>query len=686
MRQLWSLLGYDDVAAAVLEHFEAGLDRRMAILEGPPGSGKSTLGLGIAASWRDGGGSTAVLEGDDLSEGRELFPFQRGLSSLDRKWEAIGSVAEIAPKLIDLLAGTAGAATLAFEGAKRLSAGLLGNKSLFLSREEKAIVADLERLAKRKPLLLIADNIHWWDIASLQLLLQLLSDDAREAYPFLKSLRVIGIHADRDIQPAIHAGYLNRMIARLEAKTWSLPAIERNEFQDVLKALAQSNGKDLDETALARRANELAEFLFMISNGHLALAWQAAEHLIQSPEQASLLSEIDDAAFIDDVFKKRLITYGAMGEQGLHLLELASLIGLTFRHDELSCLAGEERDTLLPALELISSTDIISVQDDQGRFEHDYFRRYFRSRLADRASAHHIKLADCLRQFRPGDYLIRYRSMVLGGRHRAALELLLLHVIQNVRRGLTWERGLSDEEKRDVEDSELGRFFSGWTTAWESLTQYDFTACLAALDKLPLDIPKSLQAESDFVRISALLATRNESDRYAAYDLSKEWISYWEDEAEIGVRFALSRLYAQTHLEDKSTCQKTERQIIRFLSARIAHDPSARDQIYRLQRCAGSLYLPEIAIDRVAEAATYFAPREGMSLSPDPLEYYRCLVNLGAQQIAGARYEDADNSHNRLYDVIDAYGADFFPRPEYAQNNRILAKYRLGQISAVQAL
>ena len=686
MRQLWLLLGYDTVAEEVLQYFKGGLDRHLAIIEGPAGAGKSTLGLGIAATWRDGGGTVAILEGDDLNEGRELFPFQRGLSSLDRKWMAIGSVAGVAPKLIDLLAGTSVAASLAYEGARRLKAGLKGKKSLFLSREEQAIIADLERMAKKKPLLLIADNIHWWDIASLQLLLQLLSDDAREAYPFLKQLRVVGIQTEHTSQPAIHADYLNGIRERMHAKTWALRGIEKEEFHAVLTAVAQSNGTELNESSIQDRAAELSEFLYMLSNGHLALAWKAAEYLIQSPEEASLLSEIDGATFINDIFEKRLITYGAIGEKGLQLLELASLIGLSFRHDELSCLSGKDHNSLLAALELISDTDIITVRSEQAHFEHDYFRRYFRSRLSDRASAHHIKLADCLRQFRPSDYLTRYRSLILGGKHRAALELLLLHSIQNVRQGVGWERALSVEEKRDLEDGEFGRYFSSWLTAWDCLIQYDFDACLAALNTLPLDVPKSLQAEANFVRMSALLATRKESDRREAYELSNEWEAYWNEEADIGVRIALRRLYAQTHLEDKATSQKTERQIIRFLSARLEFDPSARDQIYRIQRSAGSLYLPEVAIGRVSAAADHFAPAEGMSLSSDPLEYYRCLVNLGAQQISGAKYEASEGTYQRLNDLIDDYGPDFFPRTEYARNNMVLGKYRLNHIAANDAL
>lgn len=686
MRQLWSLLGYDKVAAEVLNYFKDGLDRRLAVIEGQAGAGKSTLGLGIAASWRDGGGAVAVLEGDDLNEGRELYPFQRGLSSLDNKWTAIGSVVGVAPKLIDLLAGTSGAITIAVEGARRLHVGLRGKKSLFLSRDEKAIVADLERMAKRKPLLLIADNIHWWDIASLQLLLQLLSEDAREAYPFLKLLRVVAVQTDRASQPAIHSDYLDRMINRMEAKTWILRSIMKDEFPAVLTALANSNSQKINEITVQERTIEISDFLFMLSNGHLALARKAAEYLVHSPVQASILSEIDGADFINNIFEQRLTSYGAIGKKGLELLEMASLLGLSFRHDELSCLSGSDRDTLITTLQLISQTDIISVRSDQAHFEHDYFRRYFRSRLKDRASVHHLKLADCLRQFRPNDYLSRHRAMVLGGRHRAALEFLLLHAIQNVRRGEEWEKGLSHEEKRDLEDGEFGRYFSGWIAAWQCLTQYDFEACLAALNALPLDVPKNLQAEADFIQISALLATRKETDRRVAYELSKEWDAYWNEEADIGVRIALRRLYAQTHLEDKATSQKTERQIIRFLSARLDCDPLARDQIYRIQRSAGSLYLPEVAIGRVAAAVDHFAPKGGMSLSADPLEYYRCLVNYGAQQICGAKYRDAQETHKRLEALIDDYGDGFFPRTEYAWNNIVLSKYRLGLITADEAL
>jgi hypothetical protein len=684
MNRLWSLLGYDQVANDLLSYFRSSLQHRVAVIDGPPGSGKSTFALGLAAAWRDGGGRVAILEGDDLNERRDLYPFQRGISALDPAWSAIRSVAGLVPKLVDLIAGTGGGAALAVAGATRLREGARARRTMFMTPDERRIIADLERAAGQKPLLLIADNIHWWDAASLSLLQQILSPEATEAYPFLAAVRVVAVRTTNASQPAIHADFLNRILLRLQAREWHLRAVRRDEFPVVLEILADANRPGGDDDAAKARLDELSDLLFMLSNGHFALAWKAADYVLQGPSELSLLGELDEAGFIRAVFEERLISHGAFGEQGLQVLEFAALIGLTFRHDELACLAAQGSDSLLPILALSARNGIIEIMEDHAHFRHDYFRRYFRNRLADRASPLHAKFADCLRQFRPGDYLARFRSLALGGQPRAALTPLALHAIQNVRTGFAWDRSLTDDERRDLEEGEMARYLGGWRNAWSLLARYEFQACLEVLDRLPVTVPKALAAEADFLRASCLLATRREADRRDAYELLKDWLGYKECEPELGIRLAQLYLYAQVHVEPEG-CHRTERQIIRFLSARTSHDPAAVDQIYKLQRCASSLYVDEIAVDRVAEAVAHFAPAANMTISRDPLEYYRCLTNYVAELISTARYDEALTQDGVLSALIDHYGADFFPRTEYPKNNGVLAAYRAGLIEAREA-
>lgn len=680
MQELWTLLGHDRIAEQLLEYFRTDPSHRLALVEGTPGAGKSTFARGVAAAWREGGGTVALLEGDDLNERRELYPFQRGLSALDQGWSAMTNVASIVPKILDAAAGTGGLASLAVEGATRLKSAARGSRLLFIGKEQQRILADLERISANKTLLLVADNIHWWDVTSLLLLLDMLSSEAAVAYPFLGRMRVVAVRTNENDQPAIHADCLNQVLRRLKPQKWQLPTISKEDFPTVLRALS---GTHSDEEVGV--VESLSDFLFLLSNGHLALAWKAAEHLLDAPDKASLLSELDEAAFLREIFEERLRAQGAFGDQGLKLLEMAAVIGLTFRNDELSCLADQKLDALLPVLGLGAKGGIIELRGEQGHFRHDYFRRYFRRRLADRSTALHAKLAECLRQFRPGDYLSRYRAHELGGSPRAGLPMLALHMSQNVRQGLAWDRNLTMDERRDIEEGELARFATGWKNAWTLMSRYEFAACLDVLDRLPAGIVRPLQAEADFLRASCLLATRKEDDRRAAHGLLLEWMDYWIEEPELGVRIALLYLYALTHVATADEIQKTERQIIRFLSARLDYDPSARDQIFRLQRCASSLCDPELAVHRVAEAVEHFAPAPGMSIARDPLEYYRALNNHVALLITVTRYDEAVAQHARLSELIDTYGEDFFPRFEYPANNGILAAYRAGRLDARSA-
>jgi tetratricopeptide (TPR) repeat protein len=122
-----------------------------------------------------------------------------------------------------------------------------------------------------------------------------------------------------------------------------------------------------------------------------------------------------------------------------------------------------------------------------------------------------------------------------------------------------------------------------------------------------------------------------------------------------------------------------------FLTSRVEYDPASEDALYILDRCSGGLYPADVSLVRIREAAAHFGPREGQTLLRRPVEFYRCLVNLGATLISNALYDEARNVHGDLERLIEDYTPDVFPRVDLPRMNNLLGEYRSAVTDAEQA-
>src|SRR5580698_1690777 len=145
----------------------------VCLIEGPPGVGKSWLAKGIGALWERSGGATVVIEGDPLRTDVSLYPFSFAMVGLAKGWgSVVPAIANVA-KAGEVLLGTAGLITNTVELLDSVRRRRRGSRAVLLDDQEQQILHELGSLARKRPLLLIADNLHWWDEASLALLAQL---------------------------------------------------------------------------------------------------------------------------------------------------------------------------------------------------------------------------------------------------------------------------------------------------------------------------------------------------------------------------------------------------------------------------------------------------------------------------------------------------------------------------------
>jgi hypothetical protein len=669
---LWKVLGYDEIAGDIAHALDASAG--IKVLEGPPGVGKSWLARGIGALWEHGGGSTVVAQGDSTMSDIDLYPFGFAMAGLPSGWARVAPAAEGVAKVAETLLGTAGIITTIIQGLAATRQGLRHRRTIFLGEREQEVLYDLERLSRKKPILLSADNLHWWDRASLNLLRMLYDPRMYAALPFLIGARVLAVQTPPPYQQVANPDAHEALLSTEGTTRLELRRIPREGFADVLVALG----------ATPRPSSQVTDAVYSLSGGHLALARRASVRLAAGEAQEFLAAAHTDA-FVRMLLSDRIRSLGDLGKKAVDLLQVAAALGLTFRRDELVCASDGGDTETSRLLRLCRDEELLELSDGIGRFVHDLYRGYFLEAGDLDSVGIHERLSDCLRVLRPAEYDLRCLNAIAAERAIEAGTFGVLMALQRQREGRP-SNELPQEIVEIVRAGGMRTLVDRFASALTDLKSYRFGECLAGLDRLPRDMTKPLQAEADYLRAMCLMSTRSEVDRGEGRALLATWSGYEDEEPELGCRLARLRLYGLAMMVDKQPARELEGRIRQLLIERVSFDVSARDELYAMDRCAGSLYWPDISLVRNREAAAHFGPVEDEAVIRRPVEYYRCLVNLGSSLISNARYDEARHVYDDVERLVAAYPDGVFPRPDYPRMNLLLAQYRAGEVDAPSAV
>ncbi|MEZ5383172.1 MAG: AAA family ATPase [Microthrixaceae bacterium] len=672
MGDLWVTLGYDQIVVDIARNLRDGRDLR--VIDGPPGVGKTSLTKGIGGLWELAAGATLVAEGDTARSEVPYYPFRFALTGLPAGWRTLVPAAEVAARAAEAMVGTYGILTSTVKGLAALGKRRKAALASLLTDPEQQIVHELRRLAQDKPILLIADNLHWWDQESLDLLRRLMSPQVQAAHPFLSDLRVLGVETTEPFQRVAHPSAHRSLLVSGRATRATLAPIGRDGFERVLVAL----GAPADTSA------DTADLLHALTGGHLALASRAAAELARGVDARGWASGAEDE-FVRQLMTERIYALGAAGEQAAEMLQVAAVIGLVFRRAEITCATEASAADAGRLLRICRDALILDLVDDTARFVHDLFRTFFLEEAGDEVVAIHERLEDCLRTLRPAEYELRAVNAIAAERPRQAAALCVQALLARTRDGREpWQ------PPEEVAETLLSTGFdvvaSGLATAWEAMRSYDFDASIAALERLPRDLPRVLLAEADYVRASCLLATRSEDDRAMGRLTLEAWDGLLAEEPELGSRISRLLVYGLSHLHGKEPGRRLENRLRHELGDRSVSDPSAKDAAYSLDRSSASLYSSDVALVRIEEAVSHFGRPSQDDELRRPLESYRSLVNLVASLISNGRYGLAVEQQAELDLLLDRYPDGTFPRPDFPAMNAVLAEYRAGHIDAAEAV
>jgi len=661
---LAAVLGHEVIASSIAQAMEEGPDINM--IEGPPGAGKSWFAMGIGALWESAEGTTLVAEGELLQSDAALYPLKRSLAALSSNWREVGSeLAQIA-KAGESLSGAGGIISRTIEALVRLRPSRQRARKMYLGDSEQMILFDLERLTRKRPLLLIADNLHWWDAESLALLGRLREPAMCEAFPFLAEMRLIGVRTVEPYEKTVNAVACDALLSAGTRRYHRLHRPSREVFPEVLGAL----------DAPPERVAEAANGIFDLTGGHLILAARCAQRMREEGGNF-LLSSPDSDAFRQRLLTDRVRSLGTVGSSALAILQIAAVLGLRFRRAEVVCAFEGDPSEASRLLRTCRDEDMIELSEDVGRFAHDLFRQHFLGTGVLETTSVHESISDCLRLLRPGDYQLRCRHAQQAERGREAAALGVEAALEQMREGHRWT-ALPAHVRAAIESGGMTGVIETFEAAIQHLSGERPSASRDTLNRLPRNLPRRLAAEADYLRATCLLSTRSEEDRETGQALLESWAGYELEEPELGIRLMHLRLYALTLVVDKAPGRRLEGQIRQALLDRGDFDQTAEDAMYTLDRCSGSLHEPDASLPRIREAARHFGPVTGQGVVRRPVEYYRCVVNLGAKLVTNALYEEARPVYEQLEELVAEYAPDTFPRLDFPRTTAVLVGYRLG--------
>jgi hypothetical protein len=275
---VWEVLGYEGTASEIV--VALGGSKNIEVIEGPPGCGKSWLAKGVGGLWEMAGGSTVLAEGDRRRSDVALYALGSAMRGLPDKFPLGSLLSKLAQAGEAALLGTGGALTEAVELLVETRGKQRKGRAILLDDAERDIVAKLDSLSRRGPLLIIADNLHWWDARSIDLLGSLRDPRMAEAFPFLGEMRLLAVQTGERHQATANPTARDTLLASLETRHIDLEKVPREKFGGVLAALG----------AEAPPAEDVVRAVYELSGGHLALARQCARRIAAGEAEIFLSS------------------------------------------------------------------------------------------------------------------------------------------------------------------------------------------------------------------------------------------------------------------------------------------------------------------------------------------------------------------------------------------------------------
>jgi DNA-binding SARP family transcriptional activator len=354
--------------------------RRLALISGDPGAGKTRLMFELSRA--------AAVEGVSVLFGRcqrePLAPYEPFVQALREHVASVGAAA-VAPLAGEDLARLLPELRVA---PPRPPAGEVAEAARL--RLFEGVRATLEHAARRQPVLLVLDDLHWADSSTVLLLAHLVRAQISGALTIVAAYRPGEFGGDQSLD-----GTLAELEREREVSTVELGALDGAATASIIEGLIQ-----------AEPDRSLVERVQQQTLGNAFFVEQLARHL----RDTGALTDREGRAVLDSPFVgapagvRSLVRdrVQRLGDAAGAALELAAVLGPEFSLALLRRTSEIEQGRLLEGLEAAESAGLIvavSAQPGRWMFKHALVRDALYEQLMDlRRGRLHSRIADALEQ------------------------------------------------------------------------------------------------------------------------------------------------------------------------------------------------------------------------------------------------------------------------------------------------
>ncbi len=344
-------------------------ERRVVLVSGEPGIGKTRLAAEVARQVHDLGG--IVLFGRcDEDIGMAFQPFVGALEQVVSSRLSAESLGRHAGELVRLVPGLA-------QALPGLEPPLQSDPETERYRLFDAVAAWLGALSSPAGVLLVLDDLHWAEKPTLLLLRHLVRS------PEPMRLFVIGTYRDTDLD---RTHPLAEVLADLRRE----PGVDRLalsglDVSGITELLANASGERMDD-----RAGELAQILWSETEGNpffvqeILLSLVESGRLIQREGVWTTDLEVSELGIPEGVRETVGRRLSRLSESANVVLGLASVIGAVVDVDVLFAISDLEEDAVLDALDAATAAALLR-ETSSGAYE--FTHALVRSTLYDELSA-----------------------------------------------------------------------------------------------------------------------------------------------------------------------------------------------------------------------------------------------------------------------------------------------------------
>ncbi|WP_349966927.1 ATP-binding protein [Roseburia faecis] len=632
---------------------------RYILIKGKSGSGKSFTLKQLESELSKDQYQIIIFDGDYQYDDREYYPFKKALFlGEDSAKELIAGGFAEASKEIPVAGNIISYIIKSFIEKQSTPHNLL------LNSDEQNILAKLRQILKKPHIVLIFDNIHWWDRRSLQLLKLLLTN--KEILNPDKLNNFTTVFSMTTNQSALHADLLKDIIDEVNYEEMLFPVVGLIEFKNTLF-----------NTTLQNFSDTQINLLFNLVNGHLQVLFEVINEINNHNFDFNATYE-SNKQYLSTVLEKRLKEYGADSTQILKTLEYAAIIGITFSVYELRNITKSTENEIK---KIIAETSKLTITEqteefDYIKFAHDIIREIFKTKVEQDHTEYYYSLALCIKEIKPDQYLRRARYCIKCLDTEDAVILYMLEAVKQIR---LYGKVLNTifEEMSPLMNSLQKEYLKLMQEAYCLYSKKEYKQASSKLS-LILDIfPAELLAERDILKIRCFSKTMasNEIQDIITKSNNIRKNNTFNGEKDIWERYSQVVMIAFAHLGEITLAREVEDDTLRSLSERLNYDDTAKKRLNIIKRVANSIHNIDVSAVFVKDAFDYF----GNSLL-DIRQYYICLGNYTTILINQGDFEEAYNIAVQGFEIEKSNADIEFPRIQLIRNNYILAGYLSGYL------